>query len=665
MMRVYLSFDVEVWCDGWNNLDSQFPASFDRYVYGRSAHGDYALPETLAILNRHGLKGVFFVEPLFATRFGKEHLETIVRLIRDAGHEVQLHLHPEWTDEAKEPIIKDCAAKRQHLSYYTLEEQTTLIAHGKKMLEAAGSGPISVFRSGSFAANRDTFEALRRNQIFLDTSLNRCYDVSAPDLRAEHSFDKAFVVQGVTTFPITVMKDGFGKDRPAQVGACGFGEMRDALRNAQRDGHHDFVVVSHNFEMLRPGSSAPDWIVVKRFERLCAFLAQHPNQFRVRGFGEDLRLLSANAQTPQVLRSTWFATSQRYLEQLQRQLRDKFRRRFDFQKPHPTNTLQTFEIDSNIAPPTPCSTSKSQRVRLKFLLGEFILTSWYPQLVVMTPRSFGGASWPPAPEQIATELPEGAVGFLFRKISAARFPIGIGRYGDFLLYVPHKDVLWTVQVQGSFEEYLKSFSPKARQNLTRSVHNFLKHNEVSSPFEIFSTPEEITKFHAEAAAISSQTYQSKMLDSGLPASTSFHAHMVSLAERGHARGYLLRDGVQAIAFAWCQLDEDRLIYSIVGYLPEHAKLSPGTVLLYLLLKDVFENNICRIVDFGPGEAQYKAAFATHREEFMDAYVLRRSPGTWLRIQAHYLLTRFSSASGSVLERWGIKKRIKALLRSLK
>jgi hypothetical protein len=319
-MNVFLTFDIEVWCNGWDDLDGSFPGSFERYVFGRSKHGDYALPETLAILNRHGLKGVFFVEPLFATRFGTDPLAVIVRLIRDAGQEVQLHLHPEWTDEAIEPIIENCATKRQHLSYYTLAEQTALVAHGKKLLESVGSGPISAFRSGSFAANSDTFEALRRNQIFLDTSLNRCYDISAPELRSTHSFDQAFVTQGVTTLPVTVMKDGFGKDRHAQVGACSFSEMRDALLSAQRAGHRDFVVVSHNFEMLKPGTSLPDWVVVKRFEKLCSFLSAHTKFFCVRRFSEDLMNPAETNQPLSPPKTTMLATARRYAEQLQRRM---------------------------------------------------------------------------------------------------------------------------------------------------------------------------------------------------------------------------------------------------------------------------------------------------------------------------------------------------------
>ena len=320
-MNVFLTFDIEVWCNGWTDLDNAFPGSFERYVYGHSPHGNFALPETLAILKQHGLKGVFFVEPLFAARFGMTHLEIIVKLIREADQEIQLHLHPEWTDEAKVPIIENCNSKRQHLSYYTLNEQTALIAHGKWMLETAGSGPITTFRSGSYAANRDTFAALRRNSIFLDTSLNRCYAVSAPELLKTHTFNTPFIVEGVTTFPVTVLTDGFGKSRPAQLSACSFGEMRDALTSAYQSGTLDFVAVSHNFEMLKSGSSKPDWIVVKRFQQLCGFLAEHPEKFNVRSFAFDLQTPSVSRQEAVVPRATWYSTSQRHLEQIQRRLR--------------------------------------------------------------------------------------------------------------------------------------------------------------------------------------------------------------------------------------------------------------------------------------------------------------------------------------------------------
>ena len=318
-MNVYLTFDVEVWCNDWTQLDARFPASFDRYVYGRSVRGSYALPQTLDILGRHGLQGVFFVEPLFSARFGAQYLATIVGMIRAAGQDVQLHLHPEWTDEIRPPLLADVSRKRQHLIHYSADEQTQLIAFGKRALEAAGAGIVDAFRSGSYAADAGTYQALARNGIAIDSSLNETAAISGADLLAPLSYSTARQVGSVSAFPVTVFRDGLGRLRPAQIGACSFAELRDALASAHDLGCRHFVIVSHNFEMLRPGSTEPDWFVVRRFEKLCAFLAADPKRFDVGVFGpappSGPPEVAATEQRPSV--GPW-VSAQRYAEQMRR-----------------------------------------------------------------------------------------------------------------------------------------------------------------------------------------------------------------------------------------------------------------------------------------------------------------------------------------------------------
>lgn len=323
-MRVHLSFDVEVWCNDWTRLDEVFPVQFERYIYGRTKHGEYALPATLDILRRHGLTGVFFVEPLFSARFGAVHLEVVVGLIRAGNHEVQLHIHPEWVDEIEPPMIANNMVKRQHLCFYDLDEQTAIIGYGKNLLQRAGSGPITAFRAGSYAANRDSFEALRRNDIFVDSSMNVCFDISGTDMQDEISRIEPFQMSGVYSYPVSVFRDGFGRLRPAQVGACSFEELRDAMTHARDLGWSDFVIVSHNFELLQPGTSEPDMTVVRRFDKLCAYLASHSRDFEVCGYGAAPVSVPAGAHDARrtVLPAVGLgSTGKRYVEQLQRRLR--------------------------------------------------------------------------------------------------------------------------------------------------------------------------------------------------------------------------------------------------------------------------------------------------------------------------------------------------------
>jgi hypothetical protein len=313
-VKVYVTFDIEVWCDGWSDLDGRFPAAFERYYYGRSSAGSYALPKTLEIMNRHGVTGVFFVEPLFSARFGARYLATVARLIADAEQDVQLHLHPEWTDEIRPPILADVSTKRQHMVNYREDEQTTLIGVGRRLLEEALGGAVTVFRAGSFAVNHDTYRALARNGFTLDSSLNPAFDYSGGSIAGMHDFGSTRVIEGVRCFPVTVYRDGLGRRRPAQLNGSSFGELKRALLDAHARGVQHFVIVSHNFEMLKPGSSAPDWFVVRRFEALCCFLAEHRDRFDVGPFAAD----AADATAESRPRVPLGATAGRLAEQIVR-----------------------------------------------------------------------------------------------------------------------------------------------------------------------------------------------------------------------------------------------------------------------------------------------------------------------------------------------------------
>ena len=318
-MKIYLTFDVEIWCGEWNDLDARFPASFARYVYGRSAKGNYALPKTLEILDRYGLKGVFFVEPLFAARFGVEHLATVVDLIGRSGHEIQLHLHPEWTDEIRPLLFEGATRKRQHMWHYSYEEQVALLTFGRNLLAQVGHGGITAFRAGSFACNHDTYRALRQVGINLDSSLHAVLPDSGIDLREKLDFFHPLEFERVRILPLTVFRDGFGRIRPAQLGACSFAELRDAIQSAAQNDIKHFVMLSHNFEMLKQGRSEPDMIVAARFERLCEYLAEQRGRIDVTTFAAE-PIAVGDPPHPPLARANLAGTLTRYGEQTIRRL---------------------------------------------------------------------------------------------------------------------------------------------------------------------------------------------------------------------------------------------------------------------------------------------------------------------------------------------------------
>jgi len=316
MLDVFITVDVEVWCDGWHNIDEKFTDSFRRYIYGNTPRGDFGLPYQLKVLREHGLDGVFFVEPLFSTRFGEQPLAEIVGLVRENEQEVQLHLHTEWVDESRVPLLEDVHTKRQHLRYFTPDEQTILIAKGAELIRQAGASDINAFRAGSFAFNRDTLGALAANGIAFDSSYNASMFGLDSGVDPGVTVVEPIECDGVYEYPMTVFKDGTGSLRHAQLTACSHQEMEGLLWQALKKGRKSFVILSHGSELLNEAKNRPDEVVVKRFQKLCSFLDKNRHSFRVRGF-QGL-IPQPTRQQPTPLASPIWKTGVRMVEQAYR-----------------------------------------------------------------------------------------------------------------------------------------------------------------------------------------------------------------------------------------------------------------------------------------------------------------------------------------------------------
>lgn len=317
MLDVFFTVDVEIWCDGWQGIDEKFPDAFRKYIVGETSGGAYGVPYTTKVLSDHGLRGVFFVEPLFSARFGAQPLADIVEpILEGSAHEIQLHLHTEWVDEARTPLLDNVRGKRQHLRYFNLDEQTRLVGAGARFLREAGAVDLQAFRAGSFAFNRDTLGALHANGIGMDSSYNASHFGLDSGVMPGETVVEPIECDGVAEYPMTVFDDGSGALRHAQLTSCSFAEMTGLLWQALERGRRAFVILSHGSELLNPAKTRHDPIVLKRFHKLCAFLARHPDCFRVRGF-QDLTPQIAPHQ-PAPLTSPLWKTGARMLEQAYR-----------------------------------------------------------------------------------------------------------------------------------------------------------------------------------------------------------------------------------------------------------------------------------------------------------------------------------------------------------
>jgi hypothetical protein len=318
MVNVFITVDTELspYFPEWQPSDLQ--GCLDLDIWGRTKGGDFGIEFQMDLLNRHGLKAVFFVEALFASAVGIEPLREIVRRIQDKGHEVQLHLHAEWLEWIKPALLPGRTG--YNIKDFSEEDQALLIGQGLANLRSAGAENVCAYRAGNYGADFRTLRALARNGVAFDTSYNPTYFATDCGLRTSEILLQPTMLEGVYEFPITVFQDWPGHRRHLELCACSSGEMAHALLQTRRLGWHSVVIVSHSFELLkrRRGTRKPplpDRVLIRRFERLCRCLAEHREDFRTTGFADIKRELpQANGKAPPI-RSGVHRTAVRVVEQ--------------------------------------------------------------------------------------------------------------------------------------------------------------------------------------------------------------------------------------------------------------------------------------------------------------------------------------------------------------
>jgi Acetyltransferase (GNAT) domain len=206
-----------------------------------------------------------------------------------------------------------------------------------------------------------------------------------------------------------------------------------------------------------------------------------------------------------------------------------------------------------------------------------------------------------------------------------------------LRYVPYRGKRHFVDLSpGSFNEYLRKFSPKTRNTLKRKVRRFAEQSGGVTDFRFYESPQEMTEFCNHAIAVSRVSYQEK-IGFGFGETDEFRLQVMDEASKGQVCGFVLMHANQPASYVFCRIDSDVITYNTPGYDPQFVTLSPGTVLLYLLFERLFSDGRYRLFDFGGHEWDYKAFFATGHVDYIKVIWFPVTMQNVLLVTAHYVV----------------------------
>ena len=286
--RVFITIDTEFSIGGaFHDPIANKPVGVAAVLceIGGKSHGLGFLLDTFATT---GVKATFFVEAFNSYYFGDAPMREIALRIRDAGHDVQLHLHPAWTyfrhADWRERLKSDPPS--DHMDRRSIEQLRDWLADGIAIFQRWGLARPLALRTGSLIADRSVYQAME--QVGLRLASNIGLAVYRPQDAGLHFYSGIHRVGAVTEACITTYIDfAVGSRvhyRTLTITGSSWPELRTLLERAHESRVESIVILTHPFEYVKHerddfSDLRPNRINQRRLVRLCEFLHQNAGRF--------------------------------------------------------------------------------------------------------------------------------------------------------------------------------------------------------------------------------------------------------------------------------------------------------------------------------------------------------------------------------------------------
>ncbi len=257
-------------------------------------------------------------------------------------------------------------------------------------------------------------------------------------------------------------------------------------------------------------------------------------------------------------------------------------------------------------------------------------------------------------------FPPGVEAFVVPAQPIAANPPRLKLLPGMIRYTGQQTERYSINLDGIFTEYMKKFSAKSRYNLTRAVRKFAEFSGGWINLRDFTSREKMKQFYGFADEISHHSWGARIGRAGFN-NRMPETELLTLAQEGAARGFVLFHGERPIAYVFCRAHGRHLLYEYIAYDENYAKWSPGSVLLYLIIERLFAEKRYQRLDLGEGTLGYKSFFATDSTRCVRLIYFRHSVRNLALTSTHLGLCSASVATGGLLRVLGMKQKLKRLM----
>ncbi len=215
----------------------------------------------------------------------------------------------------------------------------------------------------------------------------------------------------------------------------------------------------------------------------------------------------------------------------------------------------------------------------------------------------------------------------------------------------------------SYAAFFNERSSKYKNQLRKKEKVFI--GRVGTDFELreYRQPDAVKDFLDAASTINRKTYQFRLFGESVDNDEASVADSQRAAVAGRFRSFVLWHAGQPLCFV---LGHQRLDgtyeHRQTGFDPEWRDFAPGIYCNVLLLQRLYAVDRPLLLDFGSGDSAYKRLFSNESRNTANPVLMPRRPRYFLAFWLHGAMASANQTAVDLLERWGLKDRVKRWLR---